>query len=81
LLAEGRLVNLAAADGHPVEIMDLSFAVQTLSLIYLSQTSLQPEVYPVPAEIDYRVAEMKLKTLGVKIDELSIEQRRYLESF
>lgn len=81
LLAEGRLVNLAAADGHPVEIMDLSFAVQAMSLIYLSANDLEPDVYPVPKEIDEKVARMKLQAMNVKIDELSVEQKRYLESY
>lgn len=81
LLAEGRLVNLAAADGHPVEIMDLSFAVQAMSLIYLSANLLEPNVYPVPAQIDEKVAKMKLQAMNIKIDELSVEQKRYLESY
>ncbi|MEJ5230107.1 MAG: adenosylhomocysteinase [Pseudothermotoga sp.] len=81
LLAEGRLVNLAAADGHPVEIMDLSFAVQALSLIYLSTSNLSAGVHSVPREIDEKVARMKLDSMNVKIDELSLEQKRYLESF
>ncbi|HOJ88847.1 MAG TPA: adenosylhomocysteinase [Pseudothermotoga sp.] len=81
LLAEGRLVNLAAADGHPVEIMDLSFAVQAMSLIYLSANLLEPDVYPVPAQIDEKVAKMKLQAMNIKIDELSVEQKRYLESY
>ncbi|MGJ8453887.1 adenosylhomocysteinase [Pseudothermotoga sp. U03pept] len=80
LLAEGRLVNLAAADGHPIEIMDLSFAVQALSLIYLSSSNLPAGVFSVPREIDERVARMKLDSMNVKIDELSLEQKRYLES-
>ncbi|MCS7174952.1 adenosylhomocysteinase [Pseudothermotoga sp.] len=81
LLAEGRLVNLAAADGHPVEIMDLSFAVQALSLIYLADVKLEPGVYPVPKHIDEEIAEMKLASMGVEIDELTDEQERYLENF
>ncbi|HEY8541286.1 MAG TPA: adenosylhomocysteinase, partial [Pseudothermotoga sp.] len=81
LLAEGRLVNLAAADGHPVEIMDLSFAIQAMSLIYLSTKALEPNVYPVPKQIDEEVAKMKLNAINVKIDELSPEQKRYLESY
>ncbi len=79
LLGEGRLVNLALGDGHPVEIMDLSFAVQALTLEYLlSVAPLEPEVYPVPSEIDNRVARMKLETLGVQIDRLTQEQLDYL---
>lgn len=81
LLAEGRLVNLAAADGHPVEIMDLSFAVQALSLIHLASTSLEPGVYPVPKHIDEEIARMKLASMNVEIDELTDEQKSYLENF
>jgi adenosylhomocysteinase len=81
LLAEGRLVNLAAGDGHPVEIMDLSFALQALTLAHIAHHhgQLQPELYTVPPEIDRRVALLKLETLGVKIDQLSPEQQAYLE--
>ncbi len=81
LLAEGRLVNLASGDGHPVEIMDLSFAVQALTLEYLVQhhDELKPGVYPVPKEIDQQVARTKLVTLGIRLDELSGAQRAYLE--
>ncbi|HHP51278.1 MAG TPA: adenosylhomocysteinase [Moorella mulderi] len=83
LLAEGRLVNIAAADGHPVEIMDLSFALQTLSLEYLLQQEgkLKPGLYPVPLEVDCRVAQLRLEALGVRIDELTQEQKEYLSSW
>ncbi len=81
LLAEGRLVNLAASDGHPVEIMDLSFALQALSLIYLANNKLEVGVHPVPREIDEWVARAKLDTLGVKIDQLTFEQKEYLVNF
>lgn len=82
LLAEGRLVNLAAADGHPVEIMDMTFALQVLSLIYLNQQNqLQPEVYNVPGAIDKKVAHLKLESLNLKIDELSTEQQEYLANW
>ncbi len=83
LLAEGRLVNLAAGDGHPAEVMDLSFSLQALSLLYLTQNhkELQPRVYNVPAEIDRKVALLRLKTLGVTIDELTSEQKKYLASW
>ncbi|MFN4189891.1 MAG: adenosylhomocysteinase [Pseudothermotoga sp.] len=81
LIGEGRLVNLAAADGHPVEIMDLSFALQAMSLIYLSTKTLEPRVYSVPTQIDEKVAQMKLNAMNIKIDELSVEQKKYLESF
>ena len=81
LLAEGRLVNLAAGNGHPAEIMDMSFAIQAKSLAYLASQGekLAPAVYPVPAEIDREVAFLKLKSLGCSIDELSEEQKAYLE--
>jgi len=81
LLSEGRLVNLAGADGHPIEIMDLSFAVQVMSLIYLAQHSLKSGVYPVPKEIDESIARAKLKCMGITIDSLGEDQRDYLESF
>jgi len=79
LLGEGRLVNLALGDGHPVEIMDLSFAVQAMTLRHLIEKApRQPAVYSVPAEIDERVARLKLETLGVEIDDLTPAQRSYL---
>ncbi len=80
LLAEGRLVNLASGDGHPAEIMDMSFAVQALSARYLAENrdTLTPGLISVPREIDLSVAERKLKSLGVGIDCLSAVQRRYL---
>jgi len=79
LLGEGRLVNLALADGHPVEIMDLSFAIQALTLRHLVEHApIPPRVYPVPSEIDERVARLKLETLGVSIDALTTAQRDYL---
>lgn len=81
LLAQGRLVNLAAADGHPVEIMDLSFAVQALSLIHLAKTNLEPGVYPVPSHIDEKIARLKLASMGIEIDQLTEEQKSYLENF
>jgi len=82
LLAEGRLVNLAAGDGHPVEIMDLSFALQALCARYLrrEKEKLAKCVYPVPAEIDRRVAELKLQSLGIEIDHLSKTQAEYISS-
>jgi adenosylhomocysteinase len=76
LLVEGRLVNLVAAEGHPSEVMDMSFSNQFLSLLYLYDTNLKPDVYDVPKEIDKKVAELKLKTLGIKIDKLSREQKK-----
>jgi adenosylhomocysteinase len=80
LLAEGRLVNLAAAEGHPAMVMDMSFANQALSVLHLftQGKNLKNKVYPVPERIDKEVARMKLKTLGVKIDRLTAEQRKYL---
>ena len=81
LLAEGRLVNLAAGDGHPVEIMDMSFSLQTLSLIYLNNNSLPAGLHDVPEKIDNKVARLKLKALGIAIDELTSEQRQYLNKW
>jgi len=79
-LAEGRLVNIAAGDGHPAEIMDMSFAIQALSARYLAEhrSELRPGVVPVPAEIDSAVAFKKLETLGIAIDALSDDQKVYL---
>ena len=79
-IAEGRLVNLAAADGHPAEIMDMSFAVQALSAQYLARNrgSVRPGVVPVPREIDEAVARRKLRAMGVEIDSLTAEQTAYL---
>ncbi len=79
-LAEGRLVNIAAGDGHPAEIMDMSFAIQALSAKYLAEHRgmLKPGVVPVPVEIDTAVARKKLSTLGIRIDTLTEEQRKYL---
>lgn len=83
LLADGRLVNLAAGQGHPVEIMDMSFAIQALCLEYLdfSAQSLEPEVYDVPDHLDDLVAKLKLETMGIKIDKLSKEQQTYVRSW
>jgi adenosylhomocysteinase len=83
LLAEGRLVNLAAGDGHPAEVMDMTFALQALSLRYLAENAgkLKPCVFSVPTEIDERVALMRLKTLNLNIDCLSPEQEKYLASW
>ncbi|MFB0526342.1 MAG: adenosylhomocysteinase, partial [bacterium] len=83
LLAEGRLVNLAAAEGHPASVMDMSFANQALCAEYLSRQgkNLANKVYPVPKSIDGKVARLKLKTMGVKIDGLTGEQKKYLSSW
>ena len=83
LLAEGRLVNLAAAEGHPSAVMDMSFANQVLAVRHLAahDRSLPPAVHPVPAELDAEVARRKLAALGIDIDQLTAEQRRYLASW
>lgn len=83
LLAEGRLVNLAAGDGHPAEIMDMSFALQALSAKYVNENgnTLENKVYEVPKEIDRAVAEMKLRGMGIKIDHLTKEQEEYLRGW
>ena len=83
LLGEGRLVNLAAAEGHPAVVMDMSFANQALSVIHLVQSAgkLEPGVYPVPRTIDAEVARLKLEAMGKAIDTLTEEQRRYLSSW
>ena len=80
VIAEGRLVNLASGDGHPAEIMDMSFAIQALSARYLAEhgRELKPEPIPVPRELDEAVAAMKLETLGVSIDRLTEEQKAYI---
>ncbi len=80
LLAEGRLVNLAAADGHPAEIMDLSFSIQALSLKYLvnNKGKLENKVYNVPKEIDEYVAGLKLKAMGIEYDRLTGQQQKYM---
>jgi adenosylhomocysteinase len=83
LLAEGRLINLAAAYGHPPEVMDMSFANQALSVRYIVEhgRSLEKKVYAVPVEIDRRVAELKLASMGLKIEKLTPEQDKYLHSW
>jgi len=82
LLAQGRLVNLASAEGHPSEVMDMSFSNQALCVEYIAKNpSLKPQVYPVPREIDELVARLKLKGLKVKIDKMTEEQKRYLSSW
>jgi adenosylhomocysteinase len=83
LLGEGRLVNLAAAEGHPAAVMDMSFANQALSVEWMvkNHASLEPRVYPVPPEIDREVARLKLRAMGVEIDELTPEQEEYLRSW
>jgi adenosylhomocysteinase len=83
LLGEGRLINLAAAEGHPASVMDMSFANQALSVEYVvkNHSSLEKKVYPVPVDIDKRVAKLKLESMGVKIDKLTSEQEEYLASW
>ncbi|MGD0921424.1 MAG: adenosylhomocysteinase [Terriglobia bacterium] len=83
LLGEGRLINLAAAEGHPAVVMDMSFADQALSVEYLAKNAkqLEPRVYPVPVEIDRDVARLKLESMGIAIDKLTPEQEEYLSSW
>jgi len=83
LLAEGRLINLAAAEGHPAAVMDMSFANQALCAEYIASHAgeLERKVYDVPAEIDAEVARLKLHAMGIKIDVLTEEQRKYLSSW
>ena len=83
LIADGRLVNLAAAEGHPSEVMDMSFANQLLSVIRIAQThsSLEPKVYEIGREQDMVIAEAKLHSMGIYIDQLSEDQQKYLKGF
>jgi adenosylhomocysteinase len=83
VLGEGRLINLAAAEGHPAVVMDMSFADQALSVEYVVKNAkkLEPKVYPVPTDIDQTVARLKLQSLGVTIDHLTPEQEEYLSSW
>ena len=83
LLGEGRLINLAAAEGHPASVMDMSFANQLLCLEYLTKMKrkLEPAVYPVPEKIDQEVGKLKLASMNIAIDSLTREQRKYLESW
>jgi len=83
LLGEGRLVNLAAAEGHPAAVMDMSFANQALCAVYLARhgNGLENRVYPVPREIDEEVARLKLAAMGIAIDTLTPEQQKYLADY
>lgn len=86
LLAEGRLVNLGAAEGHPAAVMDMSFAGQALTLHWLTEQHregkrLEAAVHSVPAELDAQIARVKLQTMGIEIDTLTPEQQKYLESW
>jgi adenosylhomocysteinase len=83
VLGEGRLVNLACGDGHPAEIMDMSFAVQAYASVYIleNRNSLRPGVFEIPEQIDMKIADMKLESLGIKIDKLTDEQKRYVSGW
>ncbi|MEM4155333.1 MAG: adenosylhomocysteinase [Archaeoglobaceae archaeon] len=83
LLAEGRLVNLVAGDGHPIEVMDMSFSDQALAVRYIAENweKLEKRVYRLPEELDRKVARLKLETMGVKIDKLTEEQIKYLSDW
>jgi len=83
VLGEGRLVNLSCAEGHPAEVMDLSFANQALSCEYIVKNykNLENKVYPVPVEIDKKVAQLKLEAMGIEIDKLTSQQEDYLKSW
>ena len=83
LISDGRLVNLAAGQGHPVEIMDMSFAIQALTAKYLVEkhNELKPAVYSVPEDVDIQVAELRLKSLGIEIDTPTDEQIKYRNSW
>ena len=82
LLGEGRLVNLAAAEGHPSEVMDMSFANQALCAEFVAKSAkLDTKVYNVPKDIDEKIAELKLKSMGITIDELTVEQKKYLSTW
>jgi len=83
LLGEGRLINLAAAEGHPASVMDMSFANQALSLEYLARNvdKFEKKVYSVPEQIDKEIARLKLEAMGVLIDTLTPEQVKYLNSW
>jgi adenosylhomocysteinase len=83
LLGEGRLINLAAAEGHPAMVMDMSFANQALSAEYVVKNAarLGKKVYSVPEELDHRIAGLKLASKGIKIDKLTAQQKKYLASW
>jgi adenosylhomocysteinase len=83
LLAEGRLVNLSAAEGHPGQVMDMSFANQALAAEFIvnNHNTLEHKVYPVPRDIDEQIAALKLETMGISIDTLTPEQEKYLASW
>jgi len=83
ILAEGRLVNLAAAEGHPASVMDMSFSTQALGSAWLAgqKEPLKPGVYDIPEETEREIASLKLASMGMSIDELTAEQKKYLESW
>jgi adenosylhomocysteinase len=83
LLGEGRLINLAAAEGHPAMVMDMSFANQALSVEFLRRKArtLKKDVYGVPGNIDREVSRLKLKSMGVEIDTPTVEQERYMAAW
>ena len=83
VLGEGRLVNLAAAEGHPAEVMDMSFANQALAAEYFlkNKGKLINKVYVLPRELDIKVASIKLKAMGISFDKLTAEQKKYLDSW
>ncbi len=83
VLGEGRLVNLAAAEGHPAEVMDMSFANQALAAEYFvkNKGKLINKVYVLPKELDTHVAKLKLKSMGIAFDKLTAEQKNYLDSW
>ena len=83
ILGEGRLINLAAAEGHPASVMDMSFANQALCAEYMAKNvkSLKKQVYAVPQDIDSEIARLKLAAMGVRIDTLTPEQEKYLHSW
>jgi adenosylhomocysteinase len=83
LLGEGRLINLASAEGHPASVMDMSFANQALSAEFIARKGrrLERKVYRVPLEIDREIARLKLRSMGIEIDRLNPDQKRYLASW
>jgi adenosylhomocysteinase len=83
VLGEGRLVNLAAAEGHPASVMDMSFANQALAAEYMVRNAknLQPDVYTIPEDIDMEIARLKLLAMGVNIDTLTTQQAAYLSQW
>ena len=81
LLGDGRLINLAAAEGHPASVMDMSFATQALTTEFALKEKFEAGVYKVPRDIEDYISKLKLKTMGIEIDELTEEQIKYLSSW